>query len=115
MAYGFGLIYMRDFSRIKTDWVANSLDGTHFEATMAHVHGNLFALLNVVFGFLLMYLNIEEKKAKIISWSLLLGLLMPVGIVSEFAFGLPPVLVLLGAISMVFGTFYFGITVMKSK
>ncbi len=111
MAYGFALIYMRDFAPDKVAWIADANNGTHFEARLAHVHGNLFALLNIVFGFLLMYLPVPAKKANIISWTILLGMLMPLGIMGEFLLGLPPIFVVLGAISIVFGTAYFGWTV----
>ena len=47
MVYGFILIYLRDFSPDKEQWIAESLDGDHFEARLAHVHGNLFALPNI--------------------------------------------------------------------
>ena len=115
MVSGFGLIYMRDFDVNKATWIADANNGTHFEARLAHVHGNLFALLNIVFGFLLIYLKIADKQAKIISWSLIIGMLMPLGIVSEFTFGFPPIFVLLGAISIVIGTLYFGIILLKKS
>ena len=115
MLYGFGLIYMRDFHSGKSQWIANAANGTHFEATLAHVHGNLFALLNIIAGFLLIYFKINDRQAKIISRALLTGMLMPIGIVSEFLLGLPPVLVLLGAISIIFGIFYLGIVLLKHK
>ncbi len=113
MIYGFALIYMRDFAQGKADWIAGANDGVHFEAKLAHVHGNLFALLNILLGFLLMYLEIPAKKAKIISWLLLAGMLMPVGIMSEFLFGAPPIFVMIGAISIITGIIYFGIVILK--
>ena len=113
MIYGFGLIYMRDFYPSKIDWIEHANNGTHFEAKLAHVHGNLFSLLNILLGFLLIFLKIEDKQAKIISSALLTGMLMPLGIISEFLFGVPPVLVLVGAISMVFGVSYFGVILIK--
>ena len=115
MAYGFVLIYLRDFAPDKVAWIAESNDGVHFEAKLAHVHGNLFALLNILFGFLLLYLAIPEKKAKFISWALLIGMLMPLGIMAEFLLGVPPYLVVVGAVSMIVGTLYFGIVVMKTN
>ncbi len=115
MIYGFVLIYLRDFAPDKIAWIAGANDGVHFEAKLAHVHGNLFALLNIVFGFLLMYLAVPEKKAKFISWALLMGMLMPLGIMAEFLLGVPPYLVVVGAISMIVGTIYFGVTLIKSK
>ena len=115
MVYGFVLIYLRDFAPDKEAWIAGSNDGVHFEAKLAHVHGNLFALLNILFGFLLMYLAVPAKKAKIISWALLVGMLMPLGIMAEFLLGVPPYLVVVGAVSMIFGTLYFGIVVLGLK
>jgi len=115
MVYGFILIYMRDFAPGKEEWIAGANNGIHFEAKLAHVHGNLFALLNILFGFLLIYLPIPEKKAKIISWALLAGMLMPLGIMAEFLIGIPPYLVVVGAVSMIVGTLYFGIVVLGMK
>jgi len=115
MVYGFILIYMRDFAPGKEEWIAGANNGIHFEAKLAHVHGNLFALLNILFGFLLIYLPIPYKKAKIISWALLAGMLMPLGIMAEFLIGMPPYLVVVGAVSMIVGTLYFGIVVLGMK
>jgi hypothetical protein len=43
MVYGFFLIYLRDFAPDEEAWVASFGIGEHFEARLAHVHGNLFA------------------------------------------------------------------------
>ena len=117
MAYGFLLIYLRDFSPNKVEWIENSNDGAHFEAKLAHVHGNLFALLNVILGYLLLKINIDENSKKYISILLLVGMFMPIGILAELIFGVPPVLVLVGAISMIAGVAYFGYSIasLKSK
>ena len=50
MVYGFVLIYLRDFAPGKEEWIASYGLGKHFEARLAHVHGGLFALINVVLG-----------------------------------------------------------------
>lgn len=115
MAYGFALIYLRDFSPNKVEWIANSHTGTHFEARLAHVHGNLFALLNIILGYLLLKLSIREKSKKWISILLLVAFLMPLGIVAEFTLGVPPIFVLIGAISAVIAVAWFGVEVYKSK
>ena len=115
MAYGFLLIYLRDFSPNKIEWIEGNDDGAHFEARLAHVHGNLFALLNIILGYLLLKLNIKEKSKKYISVLLLVGMLMPIGILAELIFGVPPVLVLLGAISMIAGVAFFGYSVATLK
>lgn len=114
MLYGFALIYMRDFAPNKVEWIANSHTGTHFESRLAHVHGNLFALLNIILGYLLLKLNIKEKSKKWISILLLIAFLMPLGIVAEFTLGVPPIFVLIGAISAVTAVSWFGIEVYKS-
>lgn len=106
---------MRDFAQDKEAWIACANDGVHFEAKLAHVHEYLFALLNILFGFLLMYLAVPEKKNKIISWALLIGILIPLGVMAEFLFGVPPYLVLVGIVSMIFGTLYFGTVVLGMK
>ena len=74
MFYGFVLIYLRDFAPDKEAWIASYGAGKHFESRLAHAHGNLFALLNVVFGFLLLRLPLTGLRARWISWLLLLVL-----------------------------------------
>lgn len=115
MAYGFLLIYLRDFAPNKVAWIEGSNNGAHFEARLAHVHGNLFALLNIILGYLLIKLNIKANTKKIISILLLVGMLMPIGILAELLLGVPPVLVLIGAIAMVSAVALFGIAVATNK
>lgn len=115
MAYGFLLIYLRDFASGKEEWVNNYSLGKHFETRLAHVHGNLFAFLNILIGYLLLRFNDKLSNVKTISWLALTGLLMPLGILSEVYFGLPPVLVLLGAIAMTVSVTWLGISFWKMK
>ena len=113
MAYGFLLIYLRDFAPGKEEWVNTYSIGKHFETRLAHVHGNLFAFLNIVIGYLLLHFQNELKNVKAISWLALIGLLMPIGILSEVYFGLPPALVLIGAISITTSVIWLGISFFK--
>lgn len=113
MAYGFLLIYLRDFAPGKEDWVNTYSLGKHFESRLAHVHGNLFAFLNILIGYLLLHFDSKLKKTKIISALALTGLLMPLGILSEVYFGLPPILVLIGAIAMTLSVVWLGIAFLK--
>lgn len=113
MVYGFVLIYLRDFAPGKEAWIADYAVGKHFESRMAHVHGNLFAFINIVVGYLLLRLPVSVFSARWISWLALAGMLMPLGILSEIAFGLPPALVLIGGIAMVASTTWFGIAVIR--
>ncbi len=115
MLYGFYLIYARDFAPDKEAWIAGSAVHPHFEARLAHVHGNLFALLNIVFGYLLLKLPIEIKSAKVISYLSLFGIVMPLGILGEIYFGLPPIFVLIGAVSIISATLLFGIKAIQMK
>ena len=115
MAYGFLLIYLRDFAPGKEEWVNNYSLGKHFETRLAHVHGNLFAFLNILIGYLLLRFNTKLSHVKMISWLALMGLLMPLGILSEVYFGLPPVLVLIGAIAMTVSVIWLGISFWKMK
>ena len=68
MAYGFLLIYLRDFAPGKEEWINTYSIGKHFETRLAHVHGNLFAFLNIVIGYLLLHFQKELKNVKAISW-----------------------------------------------
>ena len=115
MVYGFFLIYMRDFSAGKEAWIAASHTGQHFEARLAHVHGNLFSLLNILFGYLLLKLPVASNYAKWVSRLALAGLLMPIGIFAELYFGLPFYLVLVGAISIVSATILLAVGIFKMK
>lgn len=115
MAYGFLLIYLRDFAPGKEDWVNTYSLGKHFETRLAHVHGNLFAFLNILIGYLLLHYHVQLKNTKIISWLALTGLLMPIGILTEVYFGLPPALVLIGAIAMTTSVVWLGISFLRME
>ena len=109
MVYGFVLIYLRDFAPGKEAWIADYAVGKHFESRLAHVHGNLFAFINVVVGYLLLRLPVGASAARGISWLTLAGMLMPIGILSEVLFGLPPLWVIVGGVSMVAAMVWFGV------
>ena len=115
MAYGFLLIYLRDFAPGKVEWANSYSMGIHFETRLAHVHGNLFAFLNILIGYLLLRFSDKLKNVKAISWLALTGLLMPLGILSEVYFGLLPVLVLIGAITITVSVVWLGIEFLKMK
>lgn len=115
MLYGFLLIYLRDFAPDKAEWVANYSSGKHFESRLAHVHGNLFAFLNIVIGFLLLNFGSRLPNVKAISWLSLLGILMPLGILGEVYLGLSPIFVLVGAASMTTAVVLAGISFSKLK
>lgn len=115
MAYGFLLIYLRDFAPGKEAWANSYSIGKHFESRLAHVHGNLFAFLNILIGYLLLRFSGKLKNIKTISWLALTGLLMPLGILSEVYFGLPPFLVLAGAIAITVSVAWLGFAFLKMK
>lgn len=115
MAYGFLLIYLRDFAPGKEEWVNTYSIGKHFESRLAHVHGNLFAFLNIFIGYLLIHFRGTLKNVKVISWLALTGLLMPIGILTEVYWGLPPIFVLLGAIAMTISIFWLGFSFLRLK
>jgi hypothetical protein len=115
MIYGFVLIYLRDFAPGKEAWIADYAVGKHFESRLAHVHGNLFAFINIVVGYLLLRLPVATTSARAISWLTLAGMLMPLGILSEVAFGLPPALVLVGSLSMVTAMVWFGMVATRLR
>lgn len=114
MLYGFLLIYLRDFAPDKEAWVASYAVGKHFEARLAHVHGNLFALLNLTLGFVLVRLGTASDKARRAAAGLgLAGLLMPAGILGEVYLGLSPIFVLLGAVAMTASVVLTGVLSLK--
>ncbi|MEY8020891.1 hypothetical protein AB8P51_08675 [Muriicola sp. SD30] len=115
MAYGFILIYLRDFAPGKEEWVNSYSVGKHFESRLAHVHGNLFAFLNILIGYLLLHFRERLSSVKAISWLALIGLLMPLGILAEVYLGLPPIFVLIGALSMTTSVVWMGISFYKMK
>lgn len=100
MTYGFLLIYLRDFAPGKEQWIADYGIGKHFEARLAHVHGNLFALLNVGLGFVLARVRDFDRPRAVAAVLGLVGLLMPTGILMEIYLGAPPIFVLVGAVAM---------------
>ncbi|MDO9020970.1 MAG: hypothetical protein Q8S73_13470 [Deltaproteobacteria bacterium] len=114
MVYGFLLIYLRDFAPDKAAWVDSYSVGKHFEARLAHVHGNLFALLNLALGFVLARLGAATDGARKVTAALgLAGLLMPVGILGELYLGLSPVFVLLGAVAMTASVVLSGVLALR--
>jgi hypothetical protein len=115
MLYGFLLIYLRDFAPDKQAWVDTYSTGKHFESRLAHVHGNLFAVLNVIIGYLLLHFHGKLNHAKAISWLAMAGMLMPIGILAEVYFGVPPALVLVGAIAMTASVVWLGISFYTMK
>lgn len=115
MVYGFILIYLRDFAPGKEEWANSYSIGKHFESRLAHVHGNLFAFLNIIVGYLLLHFRDKLQNVKAISWLALTGLLMPLGILTEVYFGVPPVLVLIGAIAMTASVIWLGVAFLKMK
>src|SRR3972149_3890357 len=68
MIYGYILVYLRDLAPGKEAWIASYATGKHFESRLAHVHGSLFAIINVVVGYLLLRLPVPAMSAKAISW-----------------------------------------------
>jgi len=115
MAYGFLLIYLRDFAPNAQEWAESYGIGKHFETRLAHVHGNLFAFLNILIGYLLIRFNDQLDNVKTISWLALIGLLMPIGILLEVYLSAPPIFVLLGAISMTVSVIWLGISFWRMK
>mgnify|MGYP001577562070 CR=1 FL=1 len=113
MILGFILIYLRDFAPNAAEWAAQYGSGKHFETRLAHVHGALFGFLNVLIGYLLTAVPIKQRARQVVSVLALIGILMPVGILTEVLFGVPPLLVLIGALSMTAAMILHGIAIWK--
>ncbi|MEO6831929.1 MAG: hypothetical protein ABI378_06305, partial [Chitinophagaceae bacterium] len=82
---------------------------------LAHVHGNLFAFLNILIGYLLIHFRGTLKHVNAISWLALIGLLMPIGILAEVYLGAPPIFVLIGAMAMTASVIWLGVSFFKMK
>lgn len=115
MVYGFVLIYLRDFAPGREQWVADYAIGKHFESRLAHVHGNLFALLNVLIGYLLLRLPVAGAQGRWIAALALAGMAMPLGILSEVWFGVPPIMVIVGGVAMIASMVWLGLAVWRLK
>lgn len=115
MLYGFVLIWLRDFAPGREEWIAQYSLGVHFESRLAHVHGNLFALLNVLIGYLILRLPISSGSAKWASWLGLAGLMMPLGILAEVYLGAPPYFVLVGGVAIVAAMVVLGLSIWRAK
>ena len=112
MVYGFVLIYLRDFAPGKEEWIASYGLGKHFEARLAHVHGGLFALINVVLGVVVPRLPGAGTRKGVAALGMA-GLLMPTGILAEVYFGAPPVLVLLGGVAILVAMVWAGVAALR--
>ncbi|MFX0541007.1 hypothetical protein ACEWPM_004645 [Roseovarius sp. S4756] len=115
MLYGFVLIFLRDFAPGKEQWIADYALGKHFESRLAHVHGNLFALINIAVGLALVTLPIPAGARRWTSGLTLAGMLMSLGILTEVMFGVPPILVIAGGISMVLAMVWITVSIWKME
>jgi len=114
MVYGFVLIYLRDFAPGHEQWAADYGIGTHFEARLAHVHGALFSVLNLVMGLVVPTLLVSERSRAGIAGLSLAGLLMPTGILAEIFFG-APLLVLVGGLAILASFAWAGVAALRSS
>ncbi len=115
MLYGFVLIFLRDFAPGKEQWIADYAVGKHFESRLAHVHGNLFALINIAVGLVLLHLPISARTKRWTSGLALVGMLMPLGILTEVVLGVPPLFVIIGGISMVLAMGWLTVAVWQTE
>lgn len=79
------------------------------------MHGNLFALRNIMIGYLIIKLPLSAFSARWISLLGLAGMLMPLGIVAELAFGAPFYLALVGAIAIIAAMIWLGVAVWQAN
>ncbi|MFT6333514.1 MAG: hypothetical protein ACI86M_000658 [Saprospiraceae bacterium] len=115
MAYDFLLIYLRNISSGKEEWDNSYSIGKHFETRLAHVHGNLFAFLNILIGYLILMFSKDFGNDKGISWLALIGLFISLVILTEVYCGVSLVLALIGAIAMAISVLWLAISFWKMK
>ncbi len=115
MGYGFLLVYLRDFSVGREEWIASYAQGDHFLSRSAHVHGSLFAVLNIIMGYLLLHYRHHLRNVKAISILAILGLFMPAGMLAEMYFDVTPLLTWLGAMAMLLSVLWCGFSFLNMK
>lgn len=115
MVMGFVLIYLRDFAPDAEEWAAEYGEGTHFETRLAHVHGALFALINVTVGILLPRMPGSERVRSVVAALVLAGMLMPLGILAEVLVSFPPVFVIIGGTALTAGTVLAAVTWLRYR
>ena len=81
----------------------------------AHAHGNLESVLNIVIGYLLCRLALEEWIAKTVSWLLIIGALFHSGMLylAGLGVGVAGKLTPIGAISLVLVMLLMGVGVLR--
>lgn len=89
--------------------------GKHLQTRLAHVHGNLFAFLNILIGYLLLRFGGILKNVRAISLLALVGLLILIGILIEEYLSLSPILVLIDAIAITASVIWLGFAFLKMK
>jgi uncharacterized membrane protein YgdD (TMEM256/DUF423 family) len=93
-------------------WLASS---QHAMLKAAHVHGNLESVLNILLGYLLCRLALEAWIAKTVSVLMIVGALFHSGMLYLAGLGMAwaPMLMPIGAISVVLSMLLMGIGVLK--
>jgi hypothetical protein len=113
MAYAFLLKYIKDFATSKEEWANSCSIGKHVEMRIAQVSGNPFNFLTHLMGYLVSPVTHRLRNVNTISWLALIGLLMPIGLVTAVDFGLPPALVLIGAMAMTRSVVWLGFALLR--
>lgn len=83
----------------------------------AHAHGNLESALNILLGYLLCRLALDEWIAKSVSWLLIIGALFHSGMLYLAGLGVSFAgsLTIIGALSLVASMFLMGLGVLRLK
>jgi hypothetical protein len=69
----------------------------------------------VLIGYLLLRLPVAGAQGRWIAALALAGMLMPLGILSEVWFGVPPILVIVGGVAMIGSMVWLGLAVWRLK
>jgi len=99
MLSGFLLVFLHDTAAGQAIVERIGEENYHL-LVVAHTHGNMFALINVIVGLVVSHFGLQGGTVRWASILALLGFLMPVGIFLKVFVGFPPPLILLGDLSM---------------
>jgi len=110
MLSGYIFVYIHDFPTGESfrNWLG---DEGYELLKIAHAHGNLFSILNILIGILLNRFQLDEKSSRWITVLGLLGLLMPAGIMARVFLGAPAVFILLGEIGIITAFVWLGLAI----
>ncbi|MFN7326705.1 MAG: hypothetical protein ACK5SQ_08990 [Chitinophagales bacterium] len=112
---GFGFLFL-GFFLVHSFFVTylftetQSTDGKFFNklapALLGDLFGLLFSVINILIGSILSKTGANQTGRKVVSWLAIVGLFSPLNAIVHFHFGVPGLLIIIGAISLLLSIFW---------